>query len=63
METLWRIYQLPQEPMRCLDLFWTELRNGAGLEVSVEQFARVFPPLVVRREAERPTKTHAIKVL
>jgi hypothetical protein len=63
METLWGVYQLSQESMRCLDFFWTELRNSTGLEVSVEQLARVFPPLVVRREAKRPTKTHAIKVV
>ena len=52
MKTLWRVYQLPQESVRRLHLFRAELRNGRGLEVSVEQFARIFPPLVVRGEAE-----------
>jgi len=55
-----RIDELPQETVRCLDLLWAELRNGRGLEVFVEKLARMFPPLVVRREAERPTEAHAI---
>lgn len=52
MKTLWRVYELPQESVRCLELFRAELRNGRGLEVFVENFARIFPPLVVRGEAE-----------
>jgi hypothetical protein len=63
MKPLWGIYQLAQESMRCLDLFGAELRNGRWLEVFVEQLARILPPFVVRREAERPTKTHTIKVV
>ena len=52
MKTLWRVYQLPQESVRSLELLRAELRNGGGLEVFVEQFARTLPPLIVRGEAE-----------
>lgn len=52
MKTVWRVYQLPQESVRGLDFFRAELRNGRGLEVFVEHFARTFPPLVVRGKAE-----------
>ncbi len=52
MKTIWRVYQLLQEYVCCLDLFRAELRNRGWLEVLVEQLARMFPPLVVRRESE-----------
>jgi hypothetical protein len=60
VKEFWRINELPQETVRCLDLLWAELGNGGGLEVFVEKLARMFPPLVVRRKTERPTEAHAI---
>jgi len=60
VKTLWRIYETSQETVGSLDLLWAELRDGGGLEVFVEHLARIFPPLVVRRETEGPTETHTV---
>jgi hypothetical protein len=62
MKTLRLIYETSQEIVGCLELLRAKLRDGGGLEVFVEQLARVFPPLVVRREAERPTETHTADI-
>ncbi len=52
MKTIGRVYQLLQEYVCCHDLFRAALRNRERLEVLVEQLARVFLPLVVRRKTE-----------
>jgi hypothetical protein len=60
VKTLWLIYETSQETVGRLDLLWAELRDGGGLEMFVEQLARMFPPLVVRRETKRPTEAHTV---
>ena len=62
MKMLRIIHETLKETMGCLELLRAELRNSGGLEVFVEQLARMFPPLIVRCETERPTKTHTINV-
>ena len=63
MKTFRIIYETSQETVGCLGLHRAELRNSGGLEVFVEHLARIFPPLVVRRETERPAETHTINIL
>lgn len=48
-----------QEVVCGLELFGSEPDQGRRLEVVVEQFPGVFPPVVVRRKAQRPIEPHA----